>query len=162
MSGQRAPMRVRMSSPRENTQAMAICAMVTPLGVCDGLDRVNDGKVSVKASRSRSIRARTGVFNSARSFEMTRSAFLGFRRKRLQTIKPIRGWSPPSSSHSLAVPERRGKVLAVSHRLCCLKRCHDCRNPDFSIKLGVKIARSIRSDSGLRNAPFGYHCSVHC
>ena len=29
MSGQRAPMRVRMSSPRENTQAMAICAMVT-------------------------------------------------------------------------------------------------------------------------------------
>ena len=37
-----------MSSPRENTQAMAICEMVTPLGVCDGLDRVNDGKVSVK------------------------------------------------------------------------------------------------------------------
>ena len=27
---------------------MAICARVTPLGVCDGLDRVNVGKVSVK------------------------------------------------------------------------------------------------------------------
>jgi hypothetical protein len=35
--------------------------------------------------RSRSIRVRTDVFNSAHRFEMTRSAFLGFRRKRLQT-----------------------------------------------------------------------------
>jgi proton-dependent oligopeptide transporter, POT family len=77
-------------------------------------------------------------------------------------IKSIGGWSPPCSSHGLVVLEYRRKVLTVSHRLCCLKRCHDCRNPDFSIKLGLKIARSTRSGSGLRNALFGYHCSVHC
>ena len=37
---------------------MAICAMVTPLGVCDGLDRVNDGKVSVKVLALAGLEAR--------------------------------------------------------------------------------------------------------
>jgi hypothetical protein len=71
------------------------------------------------------------------------------------------GGHHPRSSRSLVIPEHRGKVRAVSQWLCCLKCRHDRRNPDFSIKFGVEIARSTRSGSCL-NALFGYHCSVHC
>jgi hypothetical protein len=35
-------------------------------------------------------------------------------------------------------------VLAISYRLCCFKRCHDRRNPDFSIELAWR-SRDRRS-----------------
>jgi hypothetical protein len=82
---------------KETSSAMADLALAP--------ERIANPSASFKASRSRSIRARTGVFNSARSFAMIHSAFLGFRRKRVQFMggrHPV----PHTASPSLSAEEK--------------------------------------------------------